>query len=198
MTVYSTAKPTPPMKTDDESGYLQIVQKAHSGVDGIASTMMSWEARTTTTRNTAAFVITDPGVVTGVTILRDAGVDYLPMDVGDDSSVTFWGVIRNAAAPNAITSSFGQLKTLKLDEDVGSGGTGEEEEGQEVAPWLSVQKSLEDDKEIVLMYIVYDTSEWETLIGGNTLGEYDDTDGDKHLLSHPISLAPRRRALTLN
>ena len=142
--------------------------------------MMSWEARTTTTRNNAAFVITDPGVVTGVTILRDAGVDYLPMDVGDDSSVTFWGVIRNAAAPNAITSSFGQLKTLKLDEDVGSGGTGEaDEEGQDVAPWLSVQKSLEDDKEIVLMYIVYDTSEWETLIGGNTLGEYDETDGDK-------------------
>ena len=79
--------------------------------------------------------------------------------------------------PNATTSEFGQLKTLKLDEDVGSGGT-DEEEGQEIAPWLSVQKSLEDDKEIVLMYIVYHTSEWETLIGGNTAGDYTTDDAD--------------------
>ena len=161
----------------DESGYIQTIQKAHSRVSDIASTEMSWEARTTTTRAAAEFEITDPGVVTGVTILRQNDtVDYLPMDTSDDSSVTFWGVIRNAA-DNVITSGFGQLKTLKLDEDVGSGGT-QEEEGQEVAPWLSVQKSLEDDKEIVLMYIVYHTSEWETLIGGNTAGDYATDDAD--------------------
>ena len=169
----------------DESGYLQRIQKTHSGVTGITSTEMSWQARGATSRPSIGtdFEITTPGVETGVTIIRDTGAteDYLPMDTGDDSSVTFWGFVRDLDAnDNTSASSFGQLKTLKLDEDVGSGGTGaDDEEDQEVAPWLSVQKSLEDDKEIVLMYIVYDTSEWETLIGGNTLGEYDETDGDK-------------------
>ena len=165
------SNPDNPDTTDDESGYLQVIQKTHSKVSSSASTEMSWEKRTTPTRAVAEFEITDPGVVTGVTILRQTvDVDYLPMDTSDDSSVTFWGVIRNADG-EAITTKFGQLKTLKLDEDVGSGGT-QEEEGQEIAPWLSVQKSLEDDKEIVLMYIVYHTSEWETLIGGNTAGDY--------------------------
>ena len=167
------SNPDDPETTDDESGYLQVIQKTHSKVSRSASAEMSWEARTTLQddRGDNPFEITDPGVVTGVTILRETvDVDYLPMDTSDDSSVTFWGVIRNAEG-QAITTKFGQLKTLKLDEDVGSGGT-QEEEGQEIAPWLSVQKSLEDDKEIVLMYIVYHTSEWETLIGGNTAGDY--------------------------
>ena len=85
------------------------------------------------------------------------------MDVEDDSLISFWGRLD----PDGTDS--GDLINLKayldLDEDVGSGGTLAEEE-QDVAPWLSVNKTIPDNASIELMYIVYHTSEWETLIGG--------------------------------
>ena len=37
---------------------------------------------------------------------------------------------------------------------------------QEVSPWLSIQKSITSGETVRLMYIVYHTSEFETLIGG--------------------------------
>ena len=61
-----------------------------------------------------------------------------------------------------------KLGEFKLDEDVGSGRiVGEDGVGtQEVAPWLSIQKSITAGASVNLMYIVYHTSEFETLIGG--------------------------------
>ncbi len=160
---------------DDESGYLQRIQKTHGGVDGINSTEMSWERRTAPTRASAPFIIRNSGFETGITISRSSDtVDYLPMDTSDDSLVTFWGMVRNTDGTGA--SDFGQLKTLTLDEDVGSGAVAGVDGPDDVAPWLSIHKSLEGGKEIVLMYIVYHTSDWETLIGGNTLAAYSGTD----------------------
>ncbi len=171
--VFSRAD-NPETEDVDESGYLEIIQKTYSGVNGSASDAMSWDARTTTVRNSAEFVIDQPGVQTGITIFRDATTDeYMPMDVSDDSLVTFWGIVRDEDDSNP--SSFGQLKTLVLDEDVGSGAVAGEDGDDDVAPWLSIRISLADDREIVLMYIVYHTSEWETLIGGHTLADYNET-----------------------
>ncbi len=175
----------------DESGYLQVIQKTHSEVTDIASTQMSWQAGSATARATDEFEITAPAVETVLAIIKDSGAteDFLPMDTGDDSSVTFWGIIRNAA-DDSITTPFGQLKTLTLDEDVGSGGTGADgEEALEAAPWLTIHQSLAPDKEIVLMYIVYNTSEWETLIGGNTIAKYAEGDdpGDPGDLADPFA-----------
>ena len=170
----------PDTEDTDESGYLQVIQKTHSEVTTTTNTQMSWETPNATARATDEFEITAPGVETVLTIIKDSDAteDYLPMDTGDDSSVTFWGFVRDLnATDNTSASSFGQLKTLTLDEDVGSGGTGAEgEETLEAAPWLTIQQSLAPGKEIVLMYIVYNTSEWETLIGGNTIADYATND----------------------
>ena len=98
---------------------------------------------------------------------------FKPMDVSDDSLVSFYGEIRrdlnddnDTADPGEVV--FTNLKAhLKLDEDVGAGGTGlPGEEDNAVAPWLSIQQSIPADATIGLMYIVYHTSEYETLVGG--------------------------------
>ncbi len=168
----------PGTEDNDESGYLEIIQETHSGVTESASELMYWGARDATAR--AALVIEEPGVQTGITIFRDADAgDYMPMDVSDDSLVTFWGFERDEGStdttPAAADAEFKQLKSLKLDEDVGSGAVEDIDGDDDVAPWLSIRISLADDKEIVLMYIVYHTSEWETLIGGHTLADYNET-----------------------
>ena len=161
----------------DESGYLEIIQGTYSDLDGVTEPSMSWQMRSVTNNN-AAFNITGPGVDTGISIIRDntdPPVDYMPMDVADDSLISFWGTIDpdgNGSEPaGALINLKGQLK---LDEDVGAGGTGDmAEEGSSVAPWLSIQKSIVAGTTIKLMYIVYHTSEYETLIGGNNAGDYD-------------------------
>ena len=98
------------------------------------------------------------------------------MDTADDSLVTFWGRI-DADGTGDVSTPGGLINLkahLSLDEDVGAGGTDlPDEEGQDVAPWLSVNKSIPDGASIELMYIVYHTSEYETLIGGNDACSYD-------------------------
>ena len=99
------------------------------------------------------------------------------MDTADDSLVTFYGPSnarrwrRRQTAPSLEADEIGRLRKLgefKLDEDVGSGRiVGEDGVGtQEVAPWLSIQKSITAGASVNLMYIVYHTSEYETLVGG--------------------------------
>ena len=163
-------------RKDDESGYLEIIQKEYKDLEGVTEATMSWQRRNET--NAKTFTIDSPGVETGITIIRTkAAIDYMPMDVADDSLISFWGRIdpdgTGGDTPGALINLKGQLK---LDEDVGSGGTGDmAEEASSVAPWLSIHKSLEDVATIELMYIVYHTSEYETLVGGLDEDAYDGT-----------------------
>ena len=111
--------------TDDESGYLQIIQKEYKDLEGVTEATMSWQRRNVTTE--AVFTIDSPGVETGITIIRsDVAIEYMPMDVADDSLISFWGRIDpdgdGVTEPGALINLKGQLK---LDEDVGPGGTGD-------------------------------------------------------------------------
>ena len=66
-----------------------------------------------------------------------------------------------------------------MDEDRGSGRVANEGGVlglAEVAPWLSLQKSLAENEEVEVMYIIYHTSEQEVLVGGRTLKVYDAAD----------------------
>ena len=164
-----------------EEGYLEIILEKHPGIKGVTDEnrtvtepTMSWQMRGVVTSGNP-FNITGPGSETGISVIREpeAGDDpatYLPMDTADESLVTFWGRID----PDGVDANaeplgdFGNLgANLKLDEDVGSGGTGVDgEEEQQVAPWLSILKSIPEGASVQLMYIVYHTSEWETLVGG--------------------------------
>ena len=111
------------------------------------------------------------GVINGITIIKNPELtgeeepNYRPMDVADDSSVSIYGTI----TVGTVVSKFMNLKNeLSLDEDVGSGFAEHEQEqdSAEVAPWISIQKSMEQGATIQVMYIVYHTSEREVLIGG--------------------------------
>ncbi len=132
------------------------------------------------------------GVMDGFTVLIDADgaddtadtdddVEYLPMFDADDTAIKFFGCIEPAADADAtppITAptnacgdqdsdgSFQELKSAALwpDEDRGSGRTDDDIEGASaVAPWLNIQVR---NANAVLQYIVYYTSERESLVGG--------------------------------
>ena len=163
----------PVSETTDESGYLQRIQKEYPDITMVAEASMSWQKRGITVDNNS-FTIDGPGNETGITIIRDdqatTVVPYLPMDVEDDSLISFWGRITQDGTTGGLINLQAHLD---LDEDVGSGGTLAEEK-QDVAPWLSVNKTIPANASIELMYIVYHTSEWETLIGGKTEADYAD------------------------
>ena len=122
----------------------------------------------------------NPGVKNGLTVLIDAdGVDdiadneddvaYLPMHVADNAVVRFYGCI-DGDGDDACgdDEDFADLTNngFRLDEDRGSGRTDGEVTGAgAVAPWLNVQVL---NANAVLQYIVYHTSEQETLVGGHS------------------------------
>ena len=164
----------------DESGYFQRIRKQHTKLPeeaAVTEPSMSWQQRTVD--SPTVFEISGPGNETGITIIRDGNgtpaVDYMPMDIEDDSLISFWGRV---TVVDGVAGDLINLQAhLELDEDVGSGGTPLEEK-QDVAPWLSVNKTIPAGASIELMYIVYHTSEWETLIGGNDACAYDPMTSD--------------------
>ena len=132
-------------------------------------------------------------VLTGITIDKNvtavpdnASQPYRPMFVvdGDDSPISLYGLIGvdDPAAPDGViddaaatTTTFVKLnKYLAIDEDVGSGRitneTGNSE--AEVAPWFSVKVLIPDGQAVEVMYVVYETSEFESLVGGATEGAF--------------------------
>ena len=163
-----------------EKGYLEIIQGDFDGIP-LDNVGMRWQRRGATFNS--EFSETGNGVIDGIAIIR--GLDatpenspYKPMDVADDSLVTFYGRVtpedgddENEVADPGETGPLRKLGEFVLDEDVGSGRIDNEDgpDTQEVAPWLSIQKSIKAGASVQLMYIVYHTSEFETLIG--------DTDG---------------------
>ena len=109
-------------------------------------------------------------VLTGITIIKNAiDAEYKPMlDAGDDSPITLYGNY-DADGAGAGAAVFQKLnKYLAIDEDVGSGRVPNESGNneQEVAPWFSVRVEIPDAATVTVMYIVYETSEFESLAGG--------------------------------
>ena len=129
------------------------------------------------------------GVEDGLTVLLDAdGADdtagnaddviYLPMHADDNAVIKFFGCVSKPEPSPGTTAvdadcedtwdgDFQDLtgNAFVLDEDRGSGRTAlaSDGDGTAVAPWLNVQVH---NARAVLQYVVYYTSERESLIGG--------------------------------
>ena len=165
-----------------EKGYLEIIQGDFDGIP-LDNVGMRWQKRGLGFNS--EFEESGNGVIDGIAIIRgtdpvtsiEATPDnspYKPMDVADDSLVTFYGRVTpedgDDAGDDVGEDEEGSLRKLGefvLDEDVGSGRIDNEDgpDTQEVAPWLSIQKSIKTGASVQLMYIVYHTSEFETLVG---------------------------------
>jgi hypothetical protein len=112
----------------------------------------------------------ETGIKDGLTVLAGSDVEYLPMYKEDDKSIRFFGWVDENDDNSQDTSEdsdekFKELsRELKPDEDRGTGRT-PDEDGGAVAPWLNIQVHNANAK---LQYIVYYTSERESLIGGKS------------------------------
>ena len=173
---------------EDESatGHLAIIQKDYPGVTADDHDFR-WKLRDGVV--TAPFAVDnlDSRVITGITIDRNgvtwdhdndtttpevADPPYKPMFVvdGDDSPISLYGIFDTDGQFNTTgDQSFVKLnKYLAIDEDVGSGRVeGEGGAGNaEVAPWFSVQTSIDVNAAVRVMYVVYETSYTELLVGG--------------------------------
>ncbi len=91
-------------------------------------------------------------------------------DVDDGAAVRFYGCVstdgdavcaNDGTAPN-FTDPIKRLTELKVDEDTSSG-----EAAGDLAPWLVVNASVPDGKDVVILAIYYQTSSAENLVGGD-------------------------------
>ena len=164
----------------------------------LAGNVMRWDDDATAANSIGAL---DPGVENGLRVIvaedttttpNIAQPDYLPMDAGDNAVIRFFGYLctsDTATVASSITandtcedtdednSGFMDLSgsSLVLDEDRGSGrAEGDVTDASAVAPWLNVQVNKPSNGVVVLQYIVYNTSERETLVGGKKSGDYGD------------------------
>ncbi len=96
--------------------------------------------------------------------------------VDDGAEVRFYGCVNdpnvtagcnndnadnNAATP--VTDPFKRLTELEVDEDASNG-----EASGDIAPWLGVNASVPNNKNVIILAIYYRTSDQENLVGGNT------------------------------
>ena len=97
---------------------------------------------------------------------------------GDDSPITLYGMYDSDGTGQADPVFMKLNSYLGIDEDVGPGRvlneTGNDE--AEVAPWFSVKTDIPVIATVQLMYVVYLTSERETLIGGESVSAYSASD----------------------
>ena len=173
----------PDTENADESGHLAIIQKDFPGIEADEHDFR-WVSRgTLATATPAAITIdsTSEKIISGIRIHKNRVADdppYKPMFVvdGDGSPITLYGMF-DSDGVGTEDPEFKKLnKYLNIDEDVGSGRV--EDEGgddiQEVAPWFSVQVEIPVDASVEVMYVVYQTSETEMLIGGMKKSGYTD------------------------
>ena len=169
---------------------LTTMQEDYKDIDIEDDFFMRWAPRTGVV--TAEADLATSGVRTGYRIVKvddGSGLEtdpFKPMDTADDALISFYGQIRidsnnDGDFDDPGEADFVNLKSqITLDEDTGSGGSGlDGEETNEVAPWLTIQASVPVNATIRLMYIVYHTSEFETLVGGLQFdddGNYDHAD----------------------
>ncbi len=165
--------------TDQPDDNLQKIQEDYKGINVEPDFFMEWRQRDDT--SSVAVNFSSPGVKPALRIVRtvdESNVEedepFKPMDTADDALISFYGNIvtdvdgNGNFGDNDDTTVFTNLKSqITLDEDVGSGGVGDlPGEPNAVAPWLTIHASIETNVRIDLMYIVYHTSEFETLVGG--------------------------------
>ena len=180
------AEDLPDTLDNDESGYLQRIRADFDdetlSIDNIDMRWVLPVGGRLPGFDSAPLEVTINGVTDGLTIIKgnSSTEDYKPMDIADESLVSIYGTVATDV-DGIVTTVFKNLKNeLTLDEDRGSGRV--EDEGgvgrAEVAPWLSLQKSLAENEDVEVMYIIYHTSEREVLIGAQTEADYaagDDT-----------------------
>ena len=150
---------TPAVTSRDSKLTAETVHKTATDMNRLA-TDMSWS---------------DPGTLTTgvknglrVIVTGENPPDYLPMDVSDNAVIKFFGC--STSCGDGGTPNFVELSGLVLDEDRGSGRTDDASDGDTetaIAPWLNFQVH---NATVDLQYIVYHTSERETLIGGQKMG----------------------------
>jgi len=174
---------------EDGSGHIDTIRKDYSDIVADANDFR-WVERNQTTAATdpipnaqaMTFLGTpDPTaaerVITGITIHKNGLSDslpYKPMYVadGDDSPISLYGTIGGLTP--ASEDGFKKLnKYLAIDEDVGPGRVFNEAGNREleVAPWFSVKLNIPAGATVTVMYVVYETSEFESLVGGSTVGD---------------------------
>ncbi len=182
--------------------HLPLIQKDFPGI--AASTYdFRWQKRGES-RGTNFEVVqgTDAAVLTGITIAKTtADIDpdtdgvqlppYKPMYVvdGNDSPISIYGIYDGDNDDDLTDEGDGFMKLnkyLTIDEDVGSGRIANESGGdeQEVAPWFSVQVKVTSGGSVDVMYVVYQTSEFESLVGGAKEASYN-TGGDNASVNVP-------------
>ncbi len=171
----------------DESGHLATIREDYDENLEADDNDFRWVLRGTVPTD-GPFTINNEDndkVISGITIHKhdvpdsvdtngdgtlDAPPPYKPMFTvdGDGSPISLYGTY-DADGDNGGAPVFMKLNNyLGIDEDVGSGRVKGEGhlDNQEVAPWFSVQVDIGVSAEVVVMYVVYETSEHETLIGG--------------------------------
>ena len=186
---------------DDEvvSDDLAVVRKDFEGIKPDNRTFR-WQRRGA--EGDFAFDSTGGVFISGITITKgNAEDDYRPMFVveGDDSPISLYGTV--AGLTDTTKNGFQKINNyLAIDEDVGSGRVDDETGNSEaeVAPWFSVKASIDVGATVTLQYVVYLTSERETLIGGESVGDYkatvnapDFTTSEKNATSATITLEAR-------
>ncbi len=166
-----------PNTPTDESGYRAIIRKDYDGIDADPNDFR-WVRRNQTPSSGPVIIAQSAGetVITGITIDKNSvNAPYSPMFIveGDDSPISIYGMV--TSNPALDTDGFQKLnKYLNIDEDVGSGRIDDESgDGEdEVAPWFSVSVHIPTGASVEVMYVVYETSEFESLVGGATKGAY--------------------------
>ena len=159
----------------DESaaGHLAIIQKDYPKIAADENDFR-WVTRgSDQPDNPITITPDDQKLITGITVHKNGlnNEDYKPMFTvdGDGSPISLYGTYTTSSG-----TEFKKLNTyLSIDEDVGSGRV-EDEAGpgtEEVAPWFSVKVAVPAGGSVTVMYVVYETSERETLIGGQPTDE---------------------------
>ena len=179
--------------TDDGEGaydaHLEVIRKDHAGIAADFAEALSgdsnaedfrWIARAD--EELGPIEISGSGVKTGYRIDKNdnATDSYKPMFVkdGDGSPIDLYGMFDANGDGDTADDGEGFIKLnkyLTIDEDVGSGQVedeGGDADAQEVSPWFTIQTALPDHAKATVYYVVYETSEFETLIGGNTKADY--------------------------
>ena len=189
---------TSPNRADgraDFDAHLVDIQKDYPGIKADFADKLKlaadaqdfrWIPRSENDTAGSAVTISGSGVETGFRIYKNGGTDdYKPMFVvdGDNSPITLYGNVTRPDGPDAGEDpdvTFEKLtgKYLVIDEDVGSGqveNEGENEDAQEVSPWFTIKTAVPNTvTNVTVLYVVYETSEFETLIGGTTKAGYED------------------------
>ncbi len=109
--------------------------------------------------------------------LTGTGSTESPMAPKDDGKVYWFGNVNTDDG----TSAFSNLaQYIELDEDLNTG------EAADLAPWMRVTASLPANVTIDVLYIYYQTSDQEEIVGGKRVGDYDGVGGNPESAVSPV------------